>query len=46
MTVDPTVSEKVCAFHAAGKPIGLCCIAPVIAAKLIPGVEVTVGKYR
>jgi hypothetical protein len=24
----------------------LCCIAPVIAAKLIPGVEVTVGKYR
>lgn len=43
MTVDPSVSETVCAFHAAGKPIGMCCIAPVIAAKLIPGVEVTVG---
>ena len=43
MTVDATVSEKVEAFHSAGKPIGMCCIAPVIAAKLIPGVEVTVG---
>ncbi|KAG7261938.1 hypothetical protein CRUP_006997 [Coryphaenoides rupestris] len=30
-------------FHKAGKPIGLCCIAPVLAAKLLPGVEVTVG---
>lgn len=44
MTVDPTLSEKIKAFHAAGKPIGLCCIAPVIAAKLIPGVEVTIGS--
>ncbi|XP_036430183.1 glutamine amidotransferase-like class 1 domain-containing protein 3A, mitochondrial [Colossoma macropomum] len=30
-------------FHKAGKPIGLCCIAPVLAAKVLPGVEVTVG---
>lgn len=33
-------------FHGAGKPIGLCCIAPVIAAKLLGpkgGVNVTVG---
>ncbi|CAL8267470.1 unnamed protein product [Lota lota] len=30
-------------FHKAGKPIGLCCISPVLAAKLLPGVEVTVG---
>ncbi|XP_068602186.1 glutamine amidotransferase-like class 1 domain-containing protein 3, mitochondrial isoform X1 [Brachionichthys hirsutus] len=31
------------AFHGDGKPIGLCCIAPVLAAKLFPGCEVTVG---
>ncbi|NXQ59755.1 GAL3B protein, partial [Anthoscopus minutus] len=31
------------AFHAARKPIGLCCISPVLAAKLFPGCEVTVG---
>ncbi|XP_071387453.1 glutamine amidotransferase-like class 1 domain-containing protein 3, mitochondrial, partial [Centroberyx affinis] len=30
-------------FHKAGKPIGLCCISPVLVAKLLPGVEVTVG---
>ncbi|XP_063677106.1 glutamine amidotransferase-like class 1 domain-containing protein 3, mitochondrial [Bolinopsis microptera] len=44
MTVDLTVSDKIAAFHSAGKPIGLCCIAPVLAAKLIPGVELTVGS--
>ncbi|PIO23908.1 hypothetical protein AB205_0088000 [Aquarana catesbeiana] len=31
-------------FRKADKPIGLCCIAPVLAAKVIPGVEVTVGQ--
>nr|XP_055072075.1 glutamine amidotransferase-like class 1 domain-containing protein 3, mitochondrial isoform X2 [Misgurnus anguillicaudatus] len=30
-------------FHKAGKPIGLCCISPVLAAKVLPGVDVTVG---
>ncbi|CAM2096843.1 unnamed protein product [Caretta caretta] len=30
-------------FHKAGKPIGLCCISPVLAAKVLPGAEVTVG---
>uniref|UniRef100_A0AAR2K2Y4 DJ-1/PfpI domain-containing protein n=1 Tax=Pygocentrus nattereri TaxID=42514 RepID=A0AAR2K2Y4_PYGNA len=30
-------------FHKARKPIGLCCISPVLAAKVLPGVEVTVG---
>ena len=43
MTVDLELSEKLKSFHSSGKPIGLCCISPVIAAKLIPGVEVTVG---
>ncbi|XP_062358936.1 putative glutamine amidotransferase-like class 1 domain-containing protein 3B, mitochondrial isoform X2 [Cinclus cinclus] len=31
------------AFHTAHKPIGLCCISPVLAAKIFPGCEVTVG---
>ncbi|XP_053561687.1 glutamine amidotransferase-like class 1 domain-containing protein 3, mitochondrial isoform X1 [Bombina bombina] len=31
-------------FSKAKKPIGLCCIAPVLAAKVLPGVEVTVGQ--
>ena len=31
------------AFHGEGKTIGLCCISPVLAAKVIPGCEVTVG---
>jgi len=29
--------------HDAGRPIGLCCIAPTIGAKLFPGVTLTVG---
>ena len=43
MEVDGTVSRVLKEFHGAGKPIGLCCIAPVIAAKVFEGVEVTVG---
>ncbi|KAB0398102.1 hypothetical protein E2I00_019750, partial [Balaenoptera physalus] len=33
-------------FHQAGKPIGLCCIAPVLAAKVLRSVEVTVGHEQ
>lgn len=46
MSVDESMSEKVKGFHSNGKPIGMCCIAPVIAARLIPGVEVTVGHDK
>jgi len=42
--VDCDVSRVIQSFHTAKKPIGLCCIAPVLAAKCIPGVEVTVGS--
>lgn len=31
-------------FHEAGKPVGMCCIAPVIAARVLPGVRVTIGN--
>jgi enhancing lycopene biosynthesis protein 2 len=43
MTVHPDVQRIFDEFHTAGKPIGLCCIAPVIAAKLLKGVNVTIG---
>lgn len=43
MKVNQDVERVVKEFHKAGKPIGLCCISPVLAAKLLPGVEVTVG---
>jgi len=31
-------------FHAAKKPIGMCCISPVLAAKVFPGCKVTIGN--
>lgn len=45
-TVNKDVVQSIKGFHAAKKPIGLCCIAPVLAAKLIPGVEITVGQDK
>lgn len=50
--VFPDVERVVKAFHDARKPIALCCIAPVIAARVLgtahggPGVEVTLGVDR
>lgn len=31
-------------FHKAKKPIGLCCIAPVLAAKVLGNVTITLGR--
>lgn len=44
VTVD--VSRVIKDFHAAKKPIGLCCIAPILAAKVLgdKGVSLTLGK--
>lgn len=42
--VQPDVARFVHGLRAAGKPIGFMCISPVIAAKLIPGVMVTIGN--
>lgn len=45
----PEVQRVIKGFHQAGKPIALCCIAPVIAARVLgtrmggPGVTVTLG---
>lgn len=49
-SVDPEVEQAILSFHSANKPIGMCCIAPVIAAKVLgtkangPGCEVTIGS--
>ncbi|ELT90411.1 hypothetical protein CAPTEDRAFT_171016 [Capitella teleta] len=43
MKVNEDVERVIQDFHGSRKPIGLCCIAPVLAAKILPGVEVTVG---
>lgn len=43
-TVHSEVERVIHDFNQAGKPIGLCCIAPVLAAKCISGVELTVGS--
>ncbi|MCL4126748.1 UNVERIFIED_CONTAM: hypothetical protein GTU68_003433 [Idotea baltica] len=46
MTVKPDVERVIKDFHGAKKPIGLCCIAPILAAKVLgpSGVEITMGK--
>ncbi|CAH8625232.1 unnamed protein product [Dicrocoelium dendriticum] len=42
-TILPEVASVLKQFHASMKPIGMCCIAPVLAAKCLPGVELTMG---
>ena len=43
-TVNPDVEAAVRAMHKAGKPIGALCIAPVILAKVLGEVELTIGQ--
>ena len=43
-SVHEAVEGTLRAAHAAGKPIGLICIAPAIGARLFPGVTVTIGN--
>jgi len=43
MQVHEGVARLVAEGHASGKPIGFICISPTIAAKLIPGVRLTLG---
>jgi enhancing lycopene biosynthesis protein 2 len=41
--VNPDVEAAVKAMHRAGKPIGALCIAPAVIAKIVSGIEVTIG---
>lgn len=44
MTVIPEVERVITSFHSSSKPMGFCCIAPVLPAKVIGnGVQVTLG---
>ncbi len=43
-SIYPGVERLLRDVHAAGKPIGLICIAPAIGAKLFPDVELTIGS--
>ncbi|MGB3841475.1 MAG: isoprenoid biosynthesis glyoxalase ElbB, partial [Bacteroidales bacterium] len=44
MQVDKELERVILEFNNAKKPIGAMCIAPVIIAKVIPGVLVTIGQ--
>jgi enhancing lycopene biosynthesis protein 2 len=46
MTVNDQLAKILKDFLHSKKPIGMCCISPVIAAKLIPGVKLTLGKMK
>lgn len=43
-TIEQSVAKAVTDTYQAGKPIGALCIAPVILARLIPGVTLTLGQ--
>ena len=44
MEVLKSVGDILVSFHNANKPIGACCIAPVLLARIFPGVRLTLGK--
>ncbi|KAK8811502.1 hypothetical protein WA158_003236 [Blastocystis sp. Blastoise] len=44
MEVNETVANVIHDFHDNKKPIGLCCIAPIIISKVLPGVSITFGQ--
>jgi len=46
MCVDPEIERILSEFHKAGKPQALCCIAPILAAKVLgkSGVTLTLGN--
>jgi enhancing lycopene biosynthesis protein 2 len=43
-SVNNEVERSIRTMHQAGKPIGALCIAPVLIAKVLPGVELTAGQ--
>jgi len=44
--VEPQTKRVIQEFHSAGKPIGLCCIAPILAAAVLgdKAIKITLGK--
>ena len=46
MEVIPSVAHLINAFHSAKKPIAACCIAPILLARTLPGVRITLGQEK
>ena len=46
MTINDRLASVLKEFHNSRKPIGMCCIAPVILARLLPGARLTLGKMK
>lgn len=46
MDVIPSVEDVLTAFNHAKKPIGVCCIAPVLIARLFPNARITLGQEK
>lgn len=44
MKVHKEVERVIVEFHKLKKPMGFCCIAPILPAKVLPGCEITVGR--
>jgi enhancing lycopene biosynthesis protein 2 len=46
LEVEAEVKRVILEFHSAGKPIGLCCIAPILAAVVLgdKGIKITLGS--
>lgn len=46
MTINKDVERIINEFVLASKPIGFCCISPVICAKMLPSCKITIGKNK
>jgi len=46
MKINSTLETILKDFHRGLKPIALCCISPVIIAKMLPHVQITMGKMK
>ncbi|XP_003741114.1 ES1 protein homolog, mitochondrial [Galendromus occidentalis] len=44
--VDPLVEQTIKEFVSAKKPLAFCCIAPILAARVISGVKITLGMDK
>ncbi|XP_077465292.1 glutamine amidotransferase-like class 1 domain-containing protein 3, mitochondrial isoform X2 [Stigmatopora argus] len=45
-TINSEVEKILEDFHKAGKPMAMCCISPILAGKILPGCELTVGHDK
>lgn len=46
MTVDRRLADILKDFHRSRKPIGMCCISPIILAHVFPGARLTLGRMK